>query len=102
MAWDPALMRKYNNTGHFRLLNQLRSELKNHPIQRITKEEAGGAKESSLGGSQRTKDIRPQTYQANRTRRSPNLNESTENSEHNKEKTTSTSFRDRLNAIEMR
>jgi hypothetical protein len=102
MAWDPALMRKYNNTGHFRLLNQLRSELKNHPIQRSTKEEPGVAKESSLGGSPRTKEIRPQTYQANRTRRSANSNESTVNIENNKEQTASSSFRDRLNAIEMR
>jgi len=102
MAWDPALMRKYNNTGHFRLLNQLRSELKNHPIQRSAKGEPGGAKESSLGGSPRTKEIRPQTYRANRTRRSAILNESTVNSDYNKEQTASTSFRDRLNAIEMR
>jgi hypothetical protein len=34
MAWDPALLRKYNATGHFRLLNQVRSELKEQPIQR--------------------------------------------------------------------
>ena len=27
-------MRKYNNTGHFRLLNQLRNELKKDPIVR--------------------------------------------------------------------
>ena len=24
MAWDPAVLRKYNSTGHFRLLNQVR------------------------------------------------------------------------------
>lgn len=34
MAWDPALLRKYNTTNHFRLLNQVRSELKEQPIQR--------------------------------------------------------------------
>ena len=34
MAWDPAVLRKYNTTGHFRLLNQVRSELKDQPIQR--------------------------------------------------------------------
>lgn len=34
MAWDPTLLRKYNTTGHFRLLNQLRGELKDQPIQR--------------------------------------------------------------------
>ncbi len=34
MAWDPSVLRKYNSTGHFRLLNQLRSELKANPLVR--------------------------------------------------------------------
>ena len=34
MAWDPSLVRKYNLTSHFRLLNQVRSELKEQPLQR--------------------------------------------------------------------
>jgi hypothetical protein len=34
MAWDPSLLRKYNITSHFRLLNQVRSELREQPLQR--------------------------------------------------------------------
>ncbi|MCX5940400.1 MAG: hypothetical protein NTX18_05140 [Cyanobium sp. LacPavin_0818_WC50_MAG_67_9] len=34
MAWEPSVLRKYNTTGHFRLLNQLRSELKANPLVR--------------------------------------------------------------------
>ncbi len=34
MAWDPNVLRKYNTTGHFRLLNQVRSELKDNPLVR--------------------------------------------------------------------
>jgi hypothetical protein len=34
MAWDPALLRKYSSTNHFKLLNQVRSDLKEQPIQR--------------------------------------------------------------------
>lgn len=34
MSWDPALLRKYNSTNHFKLLNQVRSDLKEQPIQR--------------------------------------------------------------------
>lgn len=33
-AWDPAVLRKYNSTSHFRLLNQLRSELRDNPLVR--------------------------------------------------------------------
>jgi hypothetical protein len=32
MGWDPAVLRKYNTTGHFRLLNQVRSELRERPL----------------------------------------------------------------------
>ncbi|MCP9816995.1 hypothetical protein KBY76_09980 [Synechococcus sp. GreenBA-s] len=45
MAWDPAVLRKYNSTGHFRLLNQVRSELRANPIQRPA--EGGTARTAS-------------------------------------------------------
>jgi hypothetical protein len=34
MSWDPALLRKYSSTNHYKLLNQVRSDLKEQPIQR--------------------------------------------------------------------
>jgi hypothetical protein len=34
MAWDPAVLRKYSTTSHFRLLNQVRGELKSSPLSR--------------------------------------------------------------------
>ncbi len=34
LNWDLQLLRKFSNTSHSRLLNQLRSELKAKPIQR--------------------------------------------------------------------
>ena len=34
MPWEPTVLRKYNTTGHFRLLNQLRAELKDNPLVR--------------------------------------------------------------------
>lgn len=34
MAWEPSVLRKYNTTGHFRLLSQLRSELSSNPLVR--------------------------------------------------------------------
>jgi hypothetical protein len=34
MSWDPSVLRKYNTTGHFRLLNQVRSELRANPLVR--------------------------------------------------------------------
>ena len=34
MSWDPALFRKYSSTNHYKLLNQVRSDLKEQPIQR--------------------------------------------------------------------
>jgi hypothetical protein len=34
LSWDPTVLRKYNTTGHFRLLNQVRTELKDNPLVR--------------------------------------------------------------------
>jgi hypothetical protein len=34
MAWEPGVLRKFNNTSHFRLLSQLRSELRDKPLVR--------------------------------------------------------------------
>jgi hypothetical protein len=45
MAWDPALLRKYSSTNHFKLLNQVRSDLKEQPIQRSSGQ--GGARRGS-------------------------------------------------------
>jgi hypothetical protein len=43
MPWDPSVLRKYNTTGHFRLLNQVRSELKGNPLIRPKDGETVGA-----------------------------------------------------------
>jgi len=55
MAWDPALLRKYNTTSHFRLLNQIRSELREQPIQRplVTSRTGGGGGGGFGGGGRR-------------------------------------------------
>jgi hypothetical protein len=102
MGWDPALMRKYNNTGHFRLLNQLRSELKAHPIQRETKQAADVLSTAPTNIREtRSRDVQAQTYAGGRSRRSTStVNFS--NKEYSKDQNSSSSFRDRLNAIEMR
>jgi len=61
MAWDPALLRKFNATGHFRLLNQVRSELKANPIKRATPSAADQA--SSRGvATGKPLDLRSQGY----------------------------------------
>jgi hypothetical protein len=92
MSWDQALLRKFSSTGHFRLLNQVRSELKSQPLNR-------DAQTRKL-----TLQARPHHGQSVRQQRRPNpvpedqpiltLEETTNDSP--------TSFRERLNAIEMR
>ncbi len=37
MVWDQAILRKFSTTGHFRLLNQVRSELRAQPLERDQK-----------------------------------------------------------------
>lgn len=45
MSWDPGLLRKYSSTNHYKLLNQVRNDLKEQPIQR------GSGTSSRRGGS---------------------------------------------------
>ena len=67
MAWDPSLLRKYNSTSHFRLLNQLRGELKDQPIQRplVT------TRQESTRRSARTMDTGQRMEAGQRRRQAP-------------------------------
>lgn len=53
MSWDPALLRKYTTTSHLKLLSQVRSELKDQPIQRplVTTRTRKDSTASRRGGS---------------------------------------------------
>jgi hypothetical protein len=103
MAWDPTVLRKYNTTSHFRLLNQVRAELKSSPLNRNQDGELNlGMGLGRKGPSYRvpvevrgssptprpTRAVMPQTSL-------PFTELETANAD-------STSFRDRLRAIEMR
>jgi hypothetical protein len=61
MAWDPALLRKYNTTSHFRLLNQIRTELRDQPIQRplVTSRAAAQAGGGGFGGRRSSRSSEP-------------------------------------------
>ena len=37
MTWDHQLLRRFSSTSHFRLLNQVRSELRSQPLNRDPK-----------------------------------------------------------------
>ena len=92
MAWDQALLRKFSSTGHFRLLNQVRSELKAQPLARDPHTKA------------LMLQARPMRGQSVRAQRRPNALNAThgEGSTADPSLDTPSSFRDRLNAIEMR
>ena len=49
MAWEPAVLRKYNSTSHFRLLGQLRTELLEKPLVRPAEGERIGDVNRSKG-----------------------------------------------------
>lgn len=59
MAWDPALLRKYSNTNHSKLLSQLRSDLKEQPVQRGSSSSSASPRRGG-GGSRRRSAPSPQ------------------------------------------
>jgi hypothetical protein len=115
MGWDPTVLRKYNTTGHFRLLNQLRSELKGNPLIRPKEGETVGAANRSKSLT-RALQNRSQGAAQGRSRRpiqapasarasvpvevSPQSGSASAGRAQDLSNTRS--FRDRLNAIEMR
>ena len=95
MAWDPAVLRKYNTTGHFRLLNQLRGELKDNPLVRPRAGQSVGEANRSKA---LTRAIEARQGAIARSRREP----PTIIQPDPLDDPNSAGFRDRLNAIELR
>lgn len=95
MLWDPALLRKFSSTGHFRLLNQLRSDLKKRPLGR---DSTSG--ELKMPGS--TRQVRAVSTRSAPAQRQPqHVNVDRDPLPASVEETPRT-FRERLNAIDMR
>ena len=91
--WDPALLRKFSSTGHFRLLNQLKGDLRKKPLDRDQR--TGQLKSMALnrgssrrGTAPRVSDPVPVPV----VESAPPINKDEQPK----------SFRDRLNAIDMR
>ena len=91
MSWDPSLLRKFSSTGHFRLLNQLRGDLKKRPLDR---DGTTGALKMPGSNGRFDRQRRQAPQQSKSTPAAPTT--STQEKEANR------TFRDRLNAIDMR
>ncbi len=92
MSWDHALLRKFSSTGHFRLLNQVRSELKAQPLNRDPDTRRLTVQAKPMRGGSPRSNRRPNALE-NQDREQITLNSNSDGP---------LSFRDRLNAIEMR
>ena len=106
MPWDPTVLRKYNATGHFRLLNQLRSDLKGNPLIRPKQGETVGEANRSRSLI-RAIEGRSSPAEARWRRQASALQEATSSNPRamvvdDQDKGAGNSFRVRLNAIEMR
>ncbi len=92
-SWDPALLRKFSSTGHFRLLNQLKGDLRKKPLdrdQRTGQLKSLGGNRGATRRSTATRSIEPVPAPIVET--APPLTKDDQPK----------SFRDRLNAIDMR
>lgn len=96
-SWDPALLRKFSSTGHFRLLNQLKGDLRKKPLdrdQRTGKLKSLGGNRGTSRRSTPTRSIEPTPAPAP----TPVVETAPPLTKDDQPK----SFRDRLNAIDMR
>ena len=96
-SWDPALLRKFSSTGHFRLLNQLKGDLRKKPLdrdQRTGQLKTLGGNRGATRRSTATRRIEPAPASAP----TPVVETAAPLTKDDQPK----SFRDRLNAIDMR
>ena len=92
-SWEPALLRKFSATGHFRLLNQLKGDLRKKPLdrdQRTGQLKSLGGNRGATRRSSPTRNADPLPAPVVETVTLPTKDDQP------------SSFRDRLNAIEMR
>ena len=106
MAWHPGVLRKYNTTGHFRLLNQLRADIKNNPLKR-PQDGQSVAEANRSQALRRALDTHNASGGGYKGRRPLQSAGDVTTSEQSTQIPTSRSdspktFRERLNAIEMR
>lgn len=99
MAWDPTVLRKYNTTGHFRLLNQLRGELKDNPLVRPKQGETVGDANRSKA---LTRFLEGRQASASRSRRAGTSSAPAPEPIPTDDDFGGEGFRDRLNAVELR
>ena len=90
--WDPSLLRKFSATGHFRLLNQLRGDLRKKPLERDQR--TGGLRRPGSGSRNSASRRGP----VQRKISTQIVNEAVDLAQPENP----ASFRERLNAIEMR
>ena len=94
-SWDPALLRKFSSTGHFRLLNQLKGDLRKKPLdrdQRTGQLRSLGGNRGATRRSMPTRNVEP----------APAPKVVAEAVAQPTKEEQPKSFRDRLNAIDMR
>ena len=94
-SWDPALLRKFSSTGHFRLLNQLKGDLRKKPLdrdQRTGQLKTLGGNRGATRRSTATRSIEPAPAPTTVVETAPPITKDDQPK----------SFRDRLNAIDMR
>ncbi|AII43411.1 hypothetical protein KR100_08560 [Synechococcus sp. KORDI-100] len=96
MDWAPALLRKFSSTGHFRLLNQLRSDLRKRPLDRDAA--SGTLKMPGSARYSRQSTTRSLPTVAETTPLRPAQREDSSTAQQHAPST----FRERLNAIDMR
>lgn len=103
MAWDPTVLRKYNSTGHFKLLSQLRGELKDNPLVRPKQGETVGNANRSKA---LTRLLEGRAGAGSRSRRSAGVASAGTvepvEAPAAAEDLDGAGFRDRLNAVELR
>tara|TARA_B100001250_G_scaffold394518_1_gene398456 strand:- start:186 stop:533 length:348 start_codon:yes stop_codon:yes gene_type:complete len=111
-SWDELLLKKYGTTSHFKLLSQLRTEIKNYPINRVDNNSSTNQKvqpntkqfntKTKEGLDEKNTVAKSQTIYSNVKDFKLERNPPKEDTYQKLEPDSSISFKDRLRNIDMR
>ena len=86
-SWDPSLVKKFSSSNHFKLLNQLRSEVKKYPLNNNKNSQAIQSKSINQGNKNKTNDDHSQSLSvSNTSNKSTNVNSNKSNVSFNNSK----------------
>ncbi len=77
VSWDPSLVKKFGSSNHYKLLNQLRTEVKMYPLNNKKKLNSVNSKKTNLNDNNNLNILNDSKTSTSNQTNNPNINNTT-------------------------